>query len=51
MARKQDSKPEEERSSLSSPVAPSAIRGGLLFIGAHTLLLCLALALVLAGSP
>ena len=35
MARKQDSTPMEERSSLPSPVVPSAIRGGLLFIGAQ----------------
>jgi len=48
MARHQGSAIMEERSALPSRVTGSLIRGGILFLGAHTLLVVLALAL--AGS-
>jgi len=48
MARHQGSTTLVERSALPSRVTGSLIRGGILFLGAHTLLVVLALAL--AGS-
>jgi hypothetical protein len=45
MAVRQGATTLEERSALPPRVAGSLIRGGILFIGAHTLLVALALAL------